>query len=96
MKDSAEQTSIFKQWYDAQWLGDGDHGQSIPLNAGDPKYTEYLDGYTLALGAWIVATEQEREACAKLCEAVRETHEDNPEYGSWGEHEDCAEAIRAR
>ena len=47
-----EQLIAFREWYNAQWLGDQEHGQYIPHN-GDPRYTEYLDGHTLALGAWM-------------------------------------------
>lgn len=69
MKDEAKQVAAFKEWYDAQWLGDREHGQVVPLHTGDARYTEYLDGYTLALGAWISATRAEREACAAVCVA---------------------------
>lgn len=39
----------------------------------------------------------EREACAKECEYQEENGwEENPEYGSWGEFNDAAAAIRSR
>jgi hypothetical protein len=44
----------FKTWYDAVWLGDKEHGQFIP-NTHDLDYLEYLNGYTLAHGAWQAA-----------------------------------------
>ena len=73
MKDEAKQVAEFKRWYDAQWLGNRNHGQVIPLHTGDPKYTEYLDGYTLALGAWITATRTERQAAVNTCaDAIRD------------------------
>ena len=52
-----EQLIAFREWYNAQWLGDQEHGQYIPHN-GDPKYTEYLDGHTLALGAWMACLQE--------------------------------------
>jgi hypothetical protein len=42
----------FKDWYDAVWLGDQEHGQEVPTNPSHPQFKEYLSGYTLALGAW--------------------------------------------
>ncbi len=42
------------------------------------------------------ATKIEREACAKLCERQNQAKPEHPEYGSWGEFNDCAELIRAR
>ena len=53
-----EQLSKFKQWYDAVWLGDEEHGQTIPQAFSDERYAEYMDGYTLALGAWIESARQ--------------------------------------
>ena len=44
-----EQVLKFKQWYDAVWLGDEEHGQTIPQGFYDEHYAEYVDGYTLAL-----------------------------------------------
>ena len=57
-----ELISKFKQWYDAVWLGDEGHGQKVPQHIGDYKYAEYMDGYTLALGAWAEATTQAQAA----------------------------------
>ena len=42
-----------KRWYDSLWLGDGEHGQAVPMHAGDKDYSKYMDGYALAHGAWI-------------------------------------------
>ena len=53
-----ELISKFRKWYDAVWLGDEEHGQKVPQHIGDYKYAEYMDGYTLALGAWVEATTQ--------------------------------------
>ena len=50
-----QQAAAFKRWYDAWWIGDGEQGEYIPDQA-DPKFTEYLNGYTLAFGAWCEAT----------------------------------------
>lgn len=47
----SKQIIAFRDWYNAQWLGDQEHGQYIPHN-GDPKYTEYMDGHQVGLGAW--------------------------------------------
>lgn len=58
----SDELPVFSKWYDAIWLGDGEHGQYIPTN-GDKKYSEYLEGRTLALGAWM-----ERARVAKLAE----------------------------
>jgi hypothetical protein len=65
----------FKTWYDAVWLGDKEHGQFIP-NTHDLDYLEYLNGYTLAHGAWqaalstIPAARSDKgEACAILLES---------------------------
>ena len=57
-----EQVAAFKRWYDSIWLGDKEHGQKVPQHIGDCKYTEYMNGYTLALGAWMEATTQARAA----------------------------------
>ena len=53
-----EQVLKFKQWYDAVWLGDEEHGQTIPQIFSDERYAEYMDGYTLALGAWLESARQ--------------------------------------
>lgn len=45
----------FKDWYDAVWLGDQEHGQEVPTNPSHPQFKEYMDGYTVALGAWQAA-----------------------------------------
>lgn len=66
-------------------------------NGLDNYYRSPFDNVkSAARKAFEAATKIEREACAKACEALRETNEENPEYGAWGEHDDCAEAIRAR
>ena len=44
----------FKEWYDAWWMGDGQQGEIIPGSA-DADFPKYLDGYTLAFGAWMAA-----------------------------------------
>ena len=43
----------FKQWFDDVWMGDGQHGQSIPTSGTD--YDKYLLDYQLAHGAWQAA-----------------------------------------
>lgn len=50
----SDEVAAFKRWYDAIWLGDGEHGQYIPT-IKDAKFYEYMDGYTLAFGAWMSA-----------------------------------------
>jgi len=57
----AQQLIAFRDWYNAQYLGDRECGQYIPHN-GDPKYTEYMDGYTLALGAWAACLQYNNKA----------------------------------
>ena len=54
----SEVISKFRQWYDAVWLGDEEHGQTIPQSSSDARYVEYMGGYTLALGAWIESARQ--------------------------------------
>lgn len=60
LNDKANQIAAFKEWYDAQWLGDEQHGQSLPQIPGDPLHSEYMQGYVTGLGAWLTATETER------------------------------------
>lgn len=48
----------FKEWYDAVWLGDEECGQYIPT-VGDITYPQYIEGYTLAHGAWQAANERQ-------------------------------------
>lgn len=96
MNDKANQFAAFKDWYDAQWLGDREHGQVVP-NVGDARFAEYTEGYTVALGAWIEATAAEREACAKVCDGL--THAlDNSGSPYWrpADAAQCARSIRAR
>lgn len=50
----------FKEWYDAIWLGDQEHGQTLPKSG--PEYDRYMDGYTLAYGAWNAALAKIKEA----------------------------------
>ncbi|MBZ0134334.1 MAG: hypothetical protein K8D98_00185 [Rhodanobacter sp.] len=64
MDDEARLIAACKAWYDAHWLGNRAHGKVVPQN-GDPHYTKYLDGYMLALAAWISATRAERAHAAK-------------------------------
>lgn len=45
---------LFKAWYDAWWLGDGQQAEIIP-GSGDPEFPKYMNGYTLAFGAWMAA-----------------------------------------
>lgn len=54
--ENQEKIAAFKRWYDSIWLSDENHGQKVPQHIGDDKYTEYMAGYTLALGAWMEAT----------------------------------------
>ncbi len=89
MEDKAKQFTEFKEWYDAQWLGDGEHGQAIPSCHDDSKFNEYVDGYTLALGAWIAATSFERAACAEVCDKVGIEYHDAVSV-------ECGRRIRAR
>lgn len=49
-----EESKQFKEWYDEWWLGDGQQGEIIPGSA-DADFPKYLDGYTLAFGAWMAA-----------------------------------------
>ena len=48
------ESAKFKAWYDAWWLGDGFQAESIP-GYEDPDFPKYLNGYTLAFGAWMAA-----------------------------------------
>ena len=50
----AEEAAAFKAWFDAWWLGDGEHGQHLP-SQGDDLYANYMAEYTLAFGAWMAA-----------------------------------------
>lgn len=47
-----DEISAFRDWYNAVWLGDGESGETIP-EQGDKRYDAYLQGYTVALGAWM-------------------------------------------
>lgn len=49
-----EESKQFKEWYDEWWLGDGQQGEIIP-GSTDADFPKYLDGYTLAFGAWMAA-----------------------------------------
>lgn len=49
---SAESLRLCKEWFDAQWLGDRDHGQYIPQN-GDKDYSLYIATWQTAYGAWL-------------------------------------------
>ena len=42
------------------------------------------------------AVEDEREACAKVCDDLAETHEQMNQWGSYKTAESLAQAIRAR
>ncbi len=55
----------FKEWFDAIWLGDEEHGQFIP-NQKDEDYAEYLEQYTLAHGAYKYALSHSKERIAEL------------------------------
>ena len=57
---------------------------------------EAADDRAIAIAAWEAATKVEREACALLCLAQEDPKPNNPEWGAWGEFEDCARIIRAR
>jgi hypothetical protein len=57
--------SNFKNWFDAIWLGDEEHGQFIP-NKNDEDYAEYLEQYTLAHGAYKYALSHSKERIAEL------------------------------
>ena len=89
MKDKSKQFEAFKKWFDACWLGDGEHEQAIPTCRHDPKFMEYVDGYTLALGAWIAAIDIERAACAEVCDKVGTEYHDAVSA-------ECGRRIRAR
>lgn len=54
--DPGGSISAFKEWYDDIWKGDDEMQRPIP-RFFDDEYREYLDGYTLALGAWQAAIE---------------------------------------
>ena len=80
-----EQISKFKQWYDAVWLGDGEHGQTIPQVFSDVQYVEYMEGYNLALGAWLESASQ--TANLNLLEAglldAHEPEREGPRFLDW-------------
>ena len=63
---------------------------------------EYACGITadeedIARDAWEAATRNEREACAKVCEEMRNPWGDSAETADWVRATyDCAAAIRAR
>lgn len=48
-----EEARVFKEWFDAWWVGDGQQGESIPTRGND--FDDYLERYTLAFGAWMAA-----------------------------------------
>jgi hypothetical protein len=50
----SKESKQFKEWYDEWWLGDGQQGEIIP-GSTDADFPKYLDGYTLAFGAWMAA-----------------------------------------
>lgn len=60
-----DNVSNFKNWFDAIWLGDEEHGQFIP-NKNDEDYAEYLEQYTLAHGAYKYALARSKERIAEL------------------------------
>ena len=80
-----EQVLKFKQWYDAVWLGDEEHGQTIPQSFSDARYVEYINGYNLAFGAWLESARQ--TANLNLLEAgLLEAHEperEGPKFLDW-------------
>lgn len=80
-----EVISKFRQWYDAVWLGDEEHGQTIPQSFSDARYVEYINGYTLALGAWIESARQ--TANLNLLEAglldAHEPEREGPKFLDW-------------
>jgi len=43
---------VFKEWYDAVYIGDGEIIDRIPRPT-DKDYSEYMSGYTLAYGAYL-------------------------------------------
>ena len=61
------------------------HFPSLPL---DDRYTDWQKWLGFARAAYEAGATTEREACAKVCEAM-----DHPEC--WI-HKECAEAIRVR
>jgi hypothetical protein len=73
-----------KEWpYDQQfsdWWNEGVDGEDNPYNKDTPAYW--------AWEGWLAGRAAEREACAKMCEAI----EDDEFY--WGRQ--YADAIRAR
>ena len=81
----SEVISKFRQWYDAVWLGDEEHGQTIPQSFSDARYVEYMDGYTLALGAWVESARQ--TANLNLLEAgllaAHEPDREGPKFLDW-------------
>ena len=50
----------------------------------------------IAEQAWQIATEQEREACAKVCEKRQDIYEVNGFFREFTAARACAEAVRAR
>ena len=80
-----ELISKFRQWYDATWLGDNEHGQVIPQSFSDKRYVEYMSGYTLALGAWIESAKQ--TANLNLLQAglldAHEPEREGPKFLDW-------------
>ena len=81
----SEVISKFRQWYDAVWLGDEEHGQTIPQSFSDARYVEFMDGYTLALGAWVESARQ--TANLNLLEAgllaAHEPDREGPKFLDW-------------
>lgn len=63
--------SNFKNWFDAIWLGDEEHGQFIP-NQKDEDYDEYLEKFTLSYGAYKYALSHSKERIAELEKAITE------------------------
>ena len=81
----SEQVSKFKQWYDAVWMGDGEHGQTVPESFTDEEYAVYMEGYNLALGAWLESASQ--TANRNLLEAglfdAHEPEREGPNFLDW-------------
>ena len=42
----------FKEWYDDVFIGDGEFVTHIPVSVDDFYYSQYMAGWTLALGAY--------------------------------------------
>jgi len=67
---------VFKEWYDAVYIGDGEIIDRIPIPT-DKNYSEYIGGYTLAYGAYL---EGVKFAEKKIKEMIKNVDTNTSQY----------------